>query len=73
MQLLRKPEAPAAPPPVMLDNRGVDPALENEQKKKMADAAQAERKARGRASTILMGGMGDTSTAPVARRTLMES
>lgn len=57
--------APVAPPPPPTPME--DPAVA----KRLADAQEAERKARGRASTILTSGLDDSSTQPSARRTLL--
>ncbi len=45
-----------------------DPSVEEARRKALEDSA---RKARGRASTILTGGQGDLSEAPVAKKTLL--
>ena len=42
-------------------------------RKAQEEAADIQRNARGRASTILNGGMGDTSSANISRRTLLGS
>lgn len=63
---MKAPKMPAiiAPPP---PPSAEDPAVA----KRLADAQEAERKARGRASTILTNGLDDSSTQPSARRTLL--
>lgn len=55
--------AAPAPPPTMSD-----PSVAEARRKAIEDSA---RKARGRASTILTGGQGDTSNAPVAKKSLL--
>jgi len=55
------PAAPAAPP------KRSDPAVEEARRTALAQA----KRARGRRSTIITGGLGDTSNAPVARATLL--
>lgn len=62
---LEKPEMPSM--------SRVPNANDAEVQKKMQAAAAAERKAQGRASTLLTGGTGDQSQATVSRRTLLGS
>lgn len=54
--------APPAPAPTV-----ADPAVEEARRKELLMAS----KARGRADTLLTGGAGDTSIAPLAKKTLL--
>ncbi len=65
-------EAPPAPPPPP----SVDPEIAGRQKaeetaRELEKAAKAERKTRGRASTVLTGGSGLTDEPNLAQRTLL--
>lgn len=65
------PPAPAAVPPPPSPT-SADPATAAKTQQQMDDAAAAERKARGRASTILTGGEGTSLDAPkVSKRSLL--
>lgn len=61
------PAMPAAPPPPPPPPAVEDPAIE-EARKKQLDVAS---KARGRAATLLTGGQGDTTEAPLGKATLL--
>lgn len=58
---------PSAPQPAPAPPAQADPAVEAARQKEL----EAAMKARGRAATILTGGQGDTSAAPVERKTLL--
>jgi hypothetical protein len=61
---LAPPSAPSAPPPIpTADNAAVDAAASAERQRLL--------RARGRAATILTGGLGDTSAAPSAVKRLL--
>lgn len=62
------PSPPSPPPPPPPPPTITDPSVEEARRKAIEDSA---RKARGRASTILTGGQGDLSEAPVAKKTLL--
>lgn len=72
MTQLFTPKAPspmmAAPPPSPTSE---DPAVAKETARKMQEAADQERRARGRASTLITGGAGDTGTPSISRRMLL--
>lgn len=60
--------APAPPPPApVVRDYGAEAAAEAAAEKQRKAAAVAV----GRQSTVLTGGMGDTSTAPTTKRTLL--
>lgn len=63
------PDIPAPPPPPAAP----DPNSDAQTQQKLNQAADLQRKARGRQSTILTGGLGDQSTANTSRRTLLGS
>lgn len=69
--LIGGPKAPSAPPPPPAPNpdkdRATADALNAEERKRR----QVEAAASGRASTVLTGGLGDTSTATTARAVLL--
>lgn len=54
---------PPAPPPPTLEDPGIEEARRKE--------VEAARKAKGRQSTVVTGGQGDQSEAPVQRKTLL--
>jgi len=62
--LFKKPQAPAAPAPPP----DFAMAQENVRQNQLRDEEQ--KRLRGRASTILTGGLGDTSAAPVSKTLL---
>lgn len=64
--------APLAPPPPPPSPVG-DSANAKQTNEAMEAAAAAERKARGRSSTLLTGAQGLTSDAPTSRRMLLGS
>jgi hypothetical protein len=64
---LFSPSAPNPPPPPPPPPTVEDPAIEDARKKQL-DVAN---KARGRAATLLTGGQGDTSEAPLGKATLL--
>ncbi len=66
MGFFSAPSPPPPPPPPPPPTRD-DSAVEEARRKQL----EAARKARGRASTILTGGMGDESPAPVAKKSLL--
>ncbi|TXG77590.1 hypothetical protein E6Q11_02355 [Candidatus Dojkabacteria bacterium] len=69
-----KPEIQApAPPPPPPSPVGADPAEAAKTQKAMEDAASAERKARGRAATLLTGGEGVEDPATISKRMLLGS
>lgn len=58
--------SPKAPPPVVpptLEDPAIAQARANQQ--------AADRKAQGRAATVITGGEGDTTEAPLGRKTLL--
>lgn len=61
--------APGLPPPPPSPTS--DPAEKKKTDASAESAADAERRSRGRASTMLTGSSGDTSKATVSRRTLL--
>lgn len=61
------PSPPSPPPPPPPPPTREDPAVEEARRRILA----ATRRAKGRASTILTGGQGDTADAPVERKTLL--
>ncbi len=62
------PSTPPAPPSPVSE----DPAVKAKTEKAMEEAASAERKVRGRASTIMTGGLDmDDDEAPTAKKYLM--
>lgn len=70
--LFSAPEAPAAPPPPPpAPNPEKDPATASALNEAERKRRQAEAAATGRASTILTGGLGDTSTASTAKAVLL--
>lgn len=62
--LFSKPKLPPLPPlPPVSDTAAIEAARRRE--------LEAQRRARGRAATLLTGGLGDESDAPVAHKTLL--
>ncbi|MFN0043572.1 MAG: hypothetical protein ACKVSF_10230 [Alphaproteobacteria bacterium] len=59
--------SPPPPPPLPPLPSREDPAIEEARRRQLV----AARRAKGRASTILTGGAGDPSDAPVQRKTLL--
>lgn len=61
-------QAPPPPPPSPISE---DPTIKQKTQQAMDDAAAAEKKARGRASTLLTGPAGITDKGPSSRRFLL--
>ncbi len=61
------PSPPSPPPPPPPPPTREDPAVEEARRRALA----ANRRAKGRASTILTGGEGDASTPPIERKSLL--
>ena len=65
--LFSSPSPPPPPPPPPAPAQEGDPAVEEARRKELI----AARKRQGRAATLLTGGYGDLSAAPVATKTLL--
>ena len=69
--LFSSPSIPSPPPLPPAPNPDTDPGTADKLNEAERKRRQAEASASGRASTILTGGLGDTSEAPIARNVLL--
>lgn len=69
--LMPKVKTPTIPPMPRMPTPPTDKAAEEEAKKAAELQRQQILKAKGISSTILTGGLGDTSAAPIKMRTLL--